>query len=857
MLPILPASLRFEFFPIRPCSISKRDLRIAGAPVLLFHNAQNDYTLPMRLAAAFFVLCALTTAQPSRSTPRTAHQLYDALNALRLDPASAYQIKPEHRIELRRGDAKISFDQGALIFFAPLDNQITGAVFAGRGHILALPRDTIEKQQMARFLDSPILDQDFASAYIRFTDTTSSDLLHQLQAAGLNPESDSAAASHWEPVLSHINPAHSLRILCGTLLTTPPPYFYASLDGIATGPFDVLMDSMRAEPFLLGQVRTTAGSTFYDVWASYKIPDVIPVAPDFRARHYTVDTSILPDHSLDATAIVNLRALGAGHRFLIFELSRALNIESITSADGQKLEYFQNEDMTPQERSVRGNDFLFVVLPRALERDREFSIRFHYRGNIITDAGNDVFFVGARESWYPHFGDSADFAAYDLTMRWPRKLRLVATGTKLDEHEEADFRVGHWKTEKPVSVAGFNLGEYASSSVASTNYSIDVYANRQVEQQLAKRLANGVTPELIGAGPRRPGLDMNQDIQPLPPNPAIALKQLGKDIDASIRFYETYSGPFPFRNLSVSQIPGTFGQGWPGLLYISTYSFLSAEVQRRAGLSNSIQEHFSDLVPFHEVAHQWWGNIVGWSSYRDQWIDEAIANYLALLFADMHKNPDHTLHVWLQRYRQRLIETASNADQPADEIGALALGTRLDSSKSPGAYDDVIYAKGAWVIHMLREMLRQPGTNPDARFNALLRTLVTKYAYRALSTQDLRREIEAVMTPSMDLEGGHSMEWFFEQWIQGTGIPHYRAEFTVHKSDSAPGYSIRGKLFQENVPKSFIASVPLYAVIPGVRPVLLGSVVAAGPETPFHFTSSTQPHKLLIDPQMTLLCTTQ
>jgi hypothetical protein len=154
-------------------------------------------------------------------------------------------------------------------------------------------------------------------------------------------------------------------------------------------------------------------------------------------------------------------------------------------------------------------------------------------------------------------------------------------------------------------------------------------------------------------------------------------------------------------------------------------------------------------------------------------------------------------------------------------------------------------------------MLRQPGPDPDARFNALLHALVTKYAYRALSTQDLRREIEAMMTPSMDLEGGHSMEWFFEQWIQGTGIPHYRAEFTVHKSDTAAGYSIRGNLFQENVPKSFIARVPLYTSTPGTHPVLLGTVVAAGPETPFHFTSSTPPHKLLIDPQMTLLCTTQ
>jgi len=262
--------------------------------------------LYMRRAAAFFMLCGLTAAPPSRSTPRTAHQLYDALNALRLDPASVYHVKPEQFIELRRGDAKISFDQGELIFFAPLDNEITGVVFAGRGHILALPRDTIEKQQMARFLDSPILDQDFASAYIRFTDTTSADLLHQLQSAGLKPESDTVAASRWEPILFHLNATHSLRIFCGTLLPTQPPYFYASLDGIATGPFDVVLDTMRPEPFLLGQVRTTAGSNSYDVWASYKIPDAIPMSPDFRALHYTVDTSILPDHSLDATATVNL-----------------------------------------------------------------------------------------------------------------------------------------------------------------------------------------------------------------------------------------------------------------------------------------------------------------------------------------------------------------------------------------------------------------------------------------------------------------------------------------------------------------------------------------------------------------------
>ncbi|MDP9338646.1 MAG: hypothetical protein M3P45_07240 [Acidobacteriota bacterium] len=811
----------------------------------------------MRLAAAFLLFHIFSAASPDSAPPdRTAHQLYDALNALRPDPGTAYQILPDHRIELRRGDAKLSFDQGRLFFFSPFEGQITGVVFAGRGHILVLPRDTSEKQQLARFLGAPIVDQDFASAYIRFTDATAADLFQQLQAAGLKPQSDATAATRWEPAVVHLNAAQSLRIVSGTLAASPQPYFYANLDGIATGPFDFLLDPLRPEPFLLGQGHKVNETNFYDVWASYKLPDSVSYPADFHALSYTISTSILADNSLEASATINLRAAGVGDRLLVFTLSRALNVDAVTDSGGQPLEFFQNQGLTTQERTTRGNDYLLVALSKAVPRDREFSLRFHYRGNIINDAGNDVLFVGARESWYPHLGDAAEFANYDLTMRWPRKLRLIATGAKLDEREDGDFRVGHWKTDKPAGLAGFNLGEYASTTVTSANYSIDVYANRQLEQELARRLATATGDDLERPpGSHRGTFEINRQISPIPPNPAAALKQLGKDIDASIRFYESFNGPFPFRSLSVSQIPGTFGQGWPGLLYVSTYSFLPTEAQRRAGLSTNAQEHFSEIVPFHEVAHQWWGNVVGWNGYRDQWIDEAMANYMALLFADTRKNPDHTLRAWLQRYRQKLIEKSPGADEPASDIGALALGMRLNSSKSPNAYEDVIYTKGAWVIHMLREMLRQSGPNPYARFNALLHTLIKKYEYRALSTQDLRREVEAVMTPSMDLEGGHSMEWFFEEWIKGTGVPHYRVEFTAHKTDTA--YAIKGKIFQTNVPQSFIARVPIYAIGPGNRSTPLGSVVAAGPETSFHFTSPTAPRKLVIDPQMTLLCTTE
>ena len=232
-----------------------------------------------------------------------------------------------------------------------------------------------------------------------------------------------------------------------------------------------------------------------------------------------------------------------------------------------------------------------------------------------------------------------------------------------------------------------------------------------------------------------------------------------------------------------------------------------------------------------------------------------MANYLALLFADSRGNSEHALRLWLSRYRRQLAEKSPDADEPVADIGALTLGVRLNSSKSPSAYERVVYSKGSWVIHMLREMLRQPGAKqPDARFTALLQKLASKYAYRALSTDDLQHEVEAMMTPSMDLENSRSMDWFFDDWVRGTGIPHYRVEFTVHHDEN--GYSVRGKLFQTGVPRSFLASVPLYATSGSGRS-FLGNVIAGGQETSFRFHTSSPPHKVLIDPQMTLLCTTE
>ena len=804
----------------------------------------------LRLAIGLLSAFAVCASPPPASSPRDT---LAALNALGLDSARVYSISQADRIELHAGDMIMALEGGKLAFYQPFEGRITGFVFSGIGHTLAIPHDPVEKQQMARFLGAPILDQTFVSIYARFTDDTAKELLAQFKQASLQPAPDDSFAALWQSNIERLNPSHSLRILVENYSSTPRHYFHAAIDGILTGPFDVLVDPMRSENFMLGQPRMVSHVPYYDVWSSYATTGFAPPPAAFDALHYHINTTIRPDDSIEADTTVDFRALAGGQSILFVQLARALKVDSVSLPSGESLFFFQNEGLTEQEVRSRGDDTLCIFFPTPPHAGDTFSLRFRYRGNVIENYGNSVLFVGARSSWFPHFGDPSSFASYDLDFRWPKHLRLVATGDQSGEREDGDFRLAHWKPNRPVSEAGFNLGEYAVASISSANHTVEVAANKILEEAILARL-NRATATLQEI-PRIPLADSRTPIYiaPPPPSPADALKSLAREVESAINFYEKYCGLFPFHSLAVSQIPGTFGQGWPGLLYLSTYSFLPAEAQERAGLTSSSQESFTDIIPVHEVAHQWWGNMVGWSSYHDQWIDEGLAVYLALLFADSQKNPDRTLPAWLTRYRKRLITKYPESDLTPAEIGPVYMGNRLSSSKSPDAYEVIVYCKSAWIFHMLREMLRDPKSgDPDARFIALLHTLLAKYDQKALSTEQLQREVEAVMTRKMDLEGGRSMEWFFQQYVYSTGIPRYRLEFSTRRVEK--GFQVRGKIFQSGVPRSFIAPVPLYVSTASGRTNYLGTVVTSGEETSFTFTSATDAHKIVVDPRMTLLC---
>jgi len=794
---------------------------------------------------------------PAAQAPSDPRALYQALNELRPDGEHVFAVRD---LPLRRSAIDFTLIEGKLAFLTPLNGKVTGAVFTGRAHIIATPRDAAERRSLVNFVGVPLLDQAFSRAYFRFTDDTAAELLRHFEAAGVKPAPDSDFAEEWNNTVGNLNSSHSLRIMMDFLSSDPQPYFSAALAGAQAGPFDVLVDRRRDEPVLIGAVRNAPGGPKYEVWASFAAPDAPPARENMLPVDYRLDTSIGDDLALAGDAHLHLKAARDGDRVFGVELSRLLSVESVTLEGGAPLVYFHNEDLSREELEVRGNDLVYIVLAQPMKIGEEFQLEIRYHGSVIGDAGNGVYFVGDRGSWYPHVLGLGHFTPFDMTFRWPKKLTLVATGTPSDLREDGGRRSGHWMSSSPIAIAGFNLGEYERQVAGTGSATVEIYANRQIEDAILSRLREH-SPTFVpnvhqpDSGLPEPPPMASFSEGAAPPNPAGVLKQLGGRILDSIHFFEGINGPFPFDHLAVSPIPGSFGQGWPGLIYLSTLAYLPRETQEEAGLKKGEREELAQLLPFHEVAHQWWGNVVGTAGYRDTWLQEAMANYLSMMYADSRKPAAHVLTTWLGRYRGQLVEAVPNTGEIVDDAGPLTLGYRLRSAKAPEAYERIIYGKGTWVIHMLREMLREPAAKaPDARFEAMLRSVLTEHRFQAVDAADLQRAAEKQMTPAMDLEGNKKLDWFFDEWVRQTGIPRYSVEFQARARGQE--FAVSGKLKQDNVPDYFIASVPVYGVASGAKPVLLGTVVATGPQTSFHLTSHFRPSKLVIDPQGTILCKT-
>ncbi len=855
--------------------------------------------VPAKLYRSSIVLAAFLTFLPSvyayanqappvqapPHKPGPAESLYLQLSSIGLDTSRVFRVRDG---SIDRPAIHISLEDGTIAFTKDVMGKITGAFFEGDGEVLMVPPNEVERGSMSLFTGMAILEERFSTAYFRFNDNAAVELQPGLRA----PEDAAAFVARWDEMARSLAPVDAMRLLATfsemlspadrQLSKDSPPadsadrLLHARLQGNTLGVFDVIYDSTAAEQVEAGQAKTKDGTVYYDVWTSFSagipahgrlaVAQTLPTETESREdpvsmRSYIINAEVKPPKELDAEVILNLEMLRDGSRFLVFELSRFLKIQSVEE-NGRAVEYLQNPAVEGTHLARSGNDLVAVILSEPARKGQKISLRFVYGGEVLAEAGNGLLYVGERGNWYPNRGLA--MSDYDLTFHYPQGWTLVATGkpselpksapsTQFSRQIAQGDQAGRWISERPIPIAGFDLGKYVRAAAQAGNVHVDAYATGGVERGFPRASAQiEGQPE-----PSTRTVPLPLPSAPLPLSPARNAAAVAESSARAIRYYADRFGPFPYSNLALTQLPGRESQGWPGLIFLSSYAFLTAEERREIHMNPS-QELIDQLIPAHETAHQWWGDLVAWRTYRDQWFSEGLANYSALMIL-REKNPAGFRQV-MEKYRQDLL-TKNKEGNLRKDAGPVTLGSRLLSSSFPEGYEAISYGRGTWLFYMLDSMMldatekerksprHESGEDP---FVQALRKIRERYQGKAITTRQLLDVLAEGLPPSLRYEGKSSLDWFMDGWINGTSLPKlqlHAVKFTAKETTLIAS----GMIQQKDAPDTLVTSVPIYALISGKTPVLLGSVFADGPETPFHLSAPAGTHKLLLDPYETIL----
>jgi hypothetical protein len=701
--------------------------------------------------ALFCFLGAGYTAQnPIHLSPAqqpSAAELARALREMSVDPEQTYRVRD---LTLARGDIKIYLTEGILSFATPVAGHCVAAAFttagvdAGDGEILLLPPQRSERASLASFIHTPNLDQHFTSAVFLFTDDTLNELLAQIKEKPVRkaPEVTADISTQFNPLLREMSSGIDIRLVQSLLDNHKPDHglFYAAIFGRDLGAFDVIYEPDEFEPIAVGRsLPTGAAHARFQLWTAFR-PRHKPAhpTPPVTLSKVSIDAAIHPDLSMSVSARFDAVPNLDGGRVISLGLSERLKVLSAT-VDGKPVEVFQRGTVSMLDIKSSGTFLLVSAVP--LASGRVYNVEVRYEGSVIRQAPDGSYFVDERNAWFPYSGPL--LTNFDLTFRCPERLRLVSTGEPISDEVAGGIRTVHRKTQVPERLAGFNLGDYSTVFEEHGRYRVECYANKATAASLEKLRAAIKAPEGPDAG---------------------ALQKLPKETEALLDDYTQRWVPLPIRSIAVSPIPGYFGQGFPGLIYLSTVSYLRPQDRPSELRGPRMDTFFSEMLLPHEVAHQWWGNVVSAADYRTEWLMEAMANYSALQFLERSKGTA-AMHEVLATYRDDL--TKQQHGKAIESIGPVDFGVRLQQSPDLLAWHTIVYEKGTWILHMLRKRLGDDG------FAKMQVRLLRDFAAKPLSNEDFRK-VASDFVPAGQPD--KTLTTFFDTWIYGTGIPTLRLQ---------------------------------------------------------------------------------
>ncbi len=779
------------------------------------------------------------------------------IRRVELDPERCYRVRD---VFLEREDVKLYFTDGHLIFGRKVHGRDIAVAFvssepADTGEVLLIPPTPGERQAVARFLDETVLNEKFRTAVFFFTDDTAEALTRAIDkspSSRLDAAAGARLAPRWSTVVRNLLGGAALRVFADAYSHTPPEdgFFVGVMRGNRLGRFEISIEPRLDKQVGAGRLVRDGDREFYEVWTNFEGRNfregrrsVVP-APG-RLRNYRIEAEIGADLDMAVRARADFYPQSSRARSFDFELSGRLRVSEVL-LDGEAVEFLQEEQPAFSGPSRRHNNLVVVALPEPLPAGARRELEFRYSGKSISDAGSGVYYVGARGTWYPR----ADlrFSRYALAFRYPAHLELVATGTQVEDSIDAGARATRFRTENPIRLAGFNLGRYVSTTRQADGYEIEVHGHKPIVERpppnpVAIPLAPAPTTlpnrRRSRYGLRLPPLPLIFDAPRPPPAPAPRIEETADLCAAAFSFFLEKFGEPAQKRVVVSPVPGDFGQGFPGLVYASTKSYFRPGDPALSGLSAEEARFYAELLLPHEIAHQWWGNVVTVDRPGESWIMEGLATYSSLLFLEQREGRA-ALDRSLAAYRKRLLETVEGGGT-LEAAGPVVLGERLRTAKTPRAYRIIAYEKGAWIFHMLR------GVMGDERFYDFLRGLRESFAFQAVTTEDIRREAaRRVPTEYPDPE----LREFFDLWVYRTGIPRLRLAYSQKQREGR--HYLTAKLKQSGVAERFSIAAPVRVVTASGKSIDK-YILTDGGETEFSLALDERAARIELDPDDFLL----
>jgi len=313
--------------------------------------------------------------------------------------------------------------------------------------------------------------------------------------------------------------------------------------------------------------------------------------------------------------------------------------------------------------------------------------------------------------WFPCFDAPNEKATSELTVTVPAQLFAVSNGTLVSDRTSGDQRTLHWRLDVPHScyLVMLAVGDFTAVEARWRDVPVVYYGDRGREAAVERTLAR--TPEMLELFSKRFGVPY-----PYP------------------RYAQVFVTDFIF-----------------GGMENTTATTLTDTVllDERAAL-----DHDVDALVAHELAHQWFGDLVTCRDWGEGWLNEGFATYAEYIWREHHEGRDAAdleLDEWAEHYfgedsgRYRRTIATKYYEEPID------------------IFDHHLYDKGGRVLHMLRQVIG------DAALWGALAHYLEKHRLGVVESRDLARAVEEAT--------GKNLDWFFSQWVlDGAGHPELEVE---------------------------------------------------------------------------------